>query len=253
MNLFKLTKFIPLILVLFALSMSSCKVQNVFVEEKYYEIDSTFFMKPELYEHIIRPGDKVSISVWDHDDLSVGSIYTIYNTNEVYGKWAAVAIDSTISVPKLGRVKLAGLSTREAEYYLAELFSKYIVDPIITLRVHNKEISVLGKVKSPGHFNLESDQLNIMDAIALSEGMVPYADKKRVRLVRQGKAYLVDLTRLDTYHLTNLNVRAGDILVIPSKNDAKFDRKINVIIPFASAISALSIAATFLYPALSGN
>lgn len=253
MDLAQKFKLLLPMLVLFALSMSSCKVQNIFVEEKYYEMDSTFFMQPELYEHVIRPGDKISVSVWDHDDLSVGSIYTIYNTNEVYGKWASVAIDSTISVPKLGRVKLAGLSTREAEYHLADLFSKYIVDPIITLRVHNKEISVLGKVRTPGHYNLESDQLNIMDAIALAEGMVPYANKKEVRLVRNGKAYLVDLTRLDTYHLTNLNVRAGDILVVPSKHDAKFDQKINTIIPFASAISALSIAATFLYPALSGN
>ncbi len=253
MTLFKLTRYLPPLVVLFALSMTSCKVQNIFVEDKYYEIDSTFFTQPELYEHIIRPGDKISVSVWDHDDLSVGSIYTIYNTNEVYGKWASVAIDSTISLPKLGRVKLAGLSTREAEYYLTDLLSQHIVNPIITLRVHNKEISILGQVKTPGHYNLESDQLNIMDAIALAEGMINYADKKHVRLVRNGKAYLVDLTKLNTYHLANLNVRAGDILVVPSKNDAKFDHKINVIIPFASAISALSIAASFLYPVLQGN
>lgn len=240
-------------LTLFALSMSSCKVQNMFVEDKHYEIDSTFFLKPELYEHVIRPGDKITISVWDHDDLSIGSIYTIYNSNEVFGKWVTVGIDSTIPVPKLGRVHIAGLHISEAESLLSEKLGKYVVDPAITIKVLNKEINVMGKVRTPGQYTLEKDQTTVMDALAMAEGTVYYADKKKVRLVRDGKTYILDLTKLDAYHLTNLTVRAGDLLIVPSKRASVFDQKINVIIPFASAISALSIAASFLVPVIQGN
>ncbi|MFT4525324.1 MAG: polysaccharide export outer membrane protein [Bacteroidia bacterium] len=253
MNLFKLTKFLPPIIVFFALSMSSCKVQNMFVEDKHYEIDSTFFLKPELYEHVVRPGDKITISVWDHDDLSIGSIYTIHNSNEVFGKWVTVGIDSTIPVPKLGRVHIAGLHISEVESLLTEKMSKYVVNPAITVKVLNKEVNVIGKVRTPGQYTLEKDQTTIIDALAMAQGTVYYADKKHVRLVRDGKTYILDLTKLDAYHLTNLTVRAGDLLIVPSKKASVFDQKINVIIPFASAISALTIAASFIVPALQGN
>jgi len=246
MSLLKKVQLLPPLLVLLAVGMSSCSVQNVFVENRYYQIDSTFFLKPELYEHVIRPGDKITISVWNHDDLSIGSIYTIYNSNEVFGKWVTVGIDSTIPVPKLGRVHLAGLKISEAEKTLTQKFSNHIVDPAVTVKVLNKEITVLGKVRSPGQYILEKDQTTVMDALAMAEGTIYYADKKHVRLVRNGKTYLINLTKLNTFHLTNLTIRAGDLLIVPSLKASVFDQKINVIIPFASAISALSIAASFL-------
>ena len=87
--------------------LPSCKTQNIFKDSKeerkalQEELDSAFLFDPN-YQYIIRKDDKVNISVWGQEDISVGSVYGIYNSNEVYGKWLLVDANGCIEVPKIG-------------------------------------------------------------------------------------------------------------------------------------------------------
>ncbi|RZJ33961.1 MAG: hypothetical protein EOO18_08660, partial [Chryseobacterium sp.] len=69
---------------LFLLVLFSCKTYNVLEEEKPSTSMQDFSFDPN-YEYKIRKDDKITLSVWGQDDLSVGSVYGIYNSNEVYG------------------------------------------------------------------------------------------------------------------------------------------------------------------------
>ena len=68
---------------------SACKTSNILVEPKSDRdtdeaiLDSVFAYDAN-YEYHIKKDDKISISVWGEDNLSVGSTYGIYNSNEVY-------------------------------------------------------------------------------------------------------------------------------------------------------------------------
>ena len=75
-------------------------------------LDSSFVYNKN-YQYRIRKDDKITISVWGQDELSVGSCYGIYNSNEVYGKWLMVDENGNIELPKLGSMKVLNVTLIE--------------------------------------------------------------------------------------------------------------------------------------------
>jgi len=69
--------------------LSSC-TQNLFVRPQPLPLTSTLDVGPG-YQYQLRKDDKISLSVWDHEELSVGSIYGHFSGNENEGKWTMVA------------------------------------------------------------------------------------------------------------------------------------------------------------------
>jgi len=94
------------------LLFTSCKTYNL-IENKTGPMDKAVFSYDVNYQYKIRKDDKISISVWGEDNLSVGSVYGIYNSNEVYGKWLLVDINGNIEVPRIGTKNVVGKTIPE--------------------------------------------------------------------------------------------------------------------------------------------
>jgi polysaccharide export outer membrane protein len=239
-----------LYILLLVVVLSSCKTQNIMEEHKedvrYQHVysDSVFMYKPN-YEYRIRKDDKITMSIWDHDDLSIGSLYGIYNSNEVYGKWVLVDAHGQVTLPRIGNFTIGGMTVIEAKDSLAKLYGKWIVNPIIEVKVINKEINVLGEVKTPGKFVVDKDNNTIFDIVARAGDFDFYANKKCVKIIRQDGATVkminVDLTHADNYLNRNIQVLPGDMVIVPSKKNKEFDKRISTIIPIVSSISALAL------------
>jgi polysaccharide export outer membrane protein len=241
-----------LLLLLFA----SCKTQNLFVQEKKDRIyqhlapDSAFAFD-EKYEYRISKDDKISISFWGHDDLSVGSLYGIYNSNEVYGKWLLVDVRGNITLPRLGNFRIEGLSVAQAEDSLTHLYKKWVVNPVIDVKVLNKEITIIGELRNPGKYVVERDNNSLLDLVAQAGGYEFYANLKCIKVIRQYgqtvKMINLDLTGSGDYRSRNIQLHPGDLVVVPSKKNKEFDKRIATIIPLATSVSAAAISiGTFL-------
>jgi polysaccharide export outer membrane protein len=81
----------------------SCKTQNLSVS-KTDTNNAESFLYDANYQYKIRKDDKILISVLGEDNLSVDSVYGIYNSNEVYGKWLMVDTNGAIEIPKIGTI-----------------------------------------------------------------------------------------------------------------------------------------------------
>ncbi|WP_202244577.1 polysaccharide biosynthesis/export family protein [Fulvivirga sediminis] len=228
--------------------LGSC-TQNLF-QSKKKGIDPVFYQSDSL-TYTIKKDDKISISIWGHDDLGVGSIYGIYNSNEVYGKWLMVDKNGFIDVPKLGQFQIEGLSVREAEITLTKQFSTWIKEPIINVKVLNKEITVLGEFTSPGKLGLERDKNQLIDVLGFAGDFDFYADKSDIQVIREidGETYVahIDLTTIDGYHEKNIAILPGDVVYAPSRKGKTFDKKVTTLIPIGSAVSTLAIIASFIF------
>jgi len=127
-----------IMLCLSAVLFSSCATQNIVTlqnnDSKALQAQTSVFNYDPNYEYTLQKDDKVSISIWDNDDLSVGSVYGIYNSNEVYGKWLMLDAAGNVTIPKLGEINLMGLTVPQAKEKLAIGFKKWIVNPIIEVR-----------------------------------------------------------------------------------------------------------------------
>ena len=230
--------------------LASCKTMNVLESSKkeYKELqanmDSAFFYDPS-YEYRIQKDNKVSISVWGQEELSVGSVYGIYNSNEVYGKWLLVDSKGNIEVPKLGTMKIAGMSVIELKDTLKTRFSRWIVNPIVDVKVLNKEITVLGEVRDPAVVPVDKDNNTLLEIISRTGGFDSYANMKYIKILRQEGEHVrvasVDLSKTGDLLAKNIQLHPGDVIVVPSRKYKEFDKRVSVIIPFTTAITAAAI------------
>ena len=230
--------------------LTSCRTQNLFTEEAKkdrHPVSATdsLLLFDEDYQYTIRKDDKISISVWGHDDLSVGSTYGIYNSNEVYGKWLMVDVEGAIEVPRFGHMEVENMTILQLKRRIKDSVSQLLVNPIVDVKVLNREISLMGEFKSPATIKIDKERNYLLDMVAQAGGFDAYANKSCVKVFRQRGEHTqiitVDLTTKGDYRYKNLPLYPGDIVIAPSRGYKEFDRRISVIIPFTSAMTASAI------------
>ncbi len=243
-------RYLLFIVVLF--SVASCKTSTVLMEKKrdrkagVEDLDSTFHYNPN-YEYRIRKNDKITTSVWGQDELSVGSAYGIYNSNEVYGKWLLVDSEGTIELPKIGKMYVLGSTIAELKDTLKKSYAKWINNAIVDVKVLNREIAILGEVRNPQVFTVYKDHNTLLEIISMGGGFEFYANTKYVKVLRQEGADVkvanIDMSESGDYSMKNIQLYPGDVVVVPSKKNKDFDNRISNLIPFASAITSVAILA----------
>jgi polysaccharide export outer membrane protein len=231
-------------LTLIVLLFTSCRTQNLLVSKKEKD-DKSYFVYDENYQYKIRKDDKISISVWGEDDLSVGSEYGIYNSNEVYGKWLLVDANGNIEVPKLGTKNVLSKTIPELKAEIKNELKQYLVNPIVDVKVLNKEITILGEVRNPNTIQVDKDHNNLFELISKTGGFDFYANLKSIKVLRQEgndvRVTNIDLTNVTTILNQNILLHPGDIVIVPSKKYKEFDKRVSTIIPFTTTVSAAAI------------
>ena len=229
---------------LFLFLLVSCKTYNVLEEEQPSQNMQDFSYDPS-YEYRIRKDDKITLSVWGQDDLSVGSVYGIYNSNEVYGKWLLVDVNGNIEIPKLGTTPVVGKSLPELKEEIKTKLKKWLVNPIVDVKVLNKEIAVMGEVRNPAVIQVDKDHNTLLELVSKAGGFEMYANLKSIKILRQEgenvRVTNIDLTRMKDVPNQNIILHPGDYIIVPSKKSKDFDKRISTIIPFATVTSAAAI------------
>lgn len=244
-------KHLPLLFSLVSIVfLQSCYTQNLFVETARSKAvvlsteDSLVYFN-DSYEYTIRVDDKISISVWGHDELSVGSTYGIYNSNEVYGKWLMVDTDGTIEVPRFGIIKVKDLTLPELKRNMKDSLSLILKNPVVDVKVLNREISLVGEFRDPATIPVDKEKNYLLDIIAQVGGFDHYANLKCIKVYRQvGKdthILNIDLTVKGDYRFKNIPLYPGDIVIAPSRSYKEFDRRVSVIIPLTSVLTSAAI------------
>ena len=158
--------------------------------------------------YIIGAGDILDISVWKNDELS---------------KLVPVLPDGYISFPLVGEVKAAGKSVAQFQKDLKEKLVRYIPQPslaVIVQGVRSMRIYVIGKVKSPGIFDLNAN-INVLQALTMAQGLNPFAKRNKIKILRkidnQTKIYEFKYDDVSAGQNLEQNIEMvrGDIIVVP--------------------------------------
>ncbi len=124
-------------------------------------------------EYKIGPRDVLQVTVWKQPELSVNEL--------------VVRLDGKISFPLVDDVQAADLSPHELKAVLTERLSEYIAAPHVTgvvREINSKLIYVIGEVAREGPVVFRSE-MRIVDALAVAGGFRQFADKDRVKLIRE--------------------------------------------------------------------
>ncbi|GFH85587.1 polysaccharide biosynthesis/export family protein [Bacteroides acidifaciens] len=139
-----------------------------------------------------------------------------------------VSNEGTVDFPVLGELKLGGLTKKEAEQMIVEKLKPYIKEtPIVTVRMVNYKISVIGEVTRPGTFTINNEKVNLLEALAMAGDMTVYGLRDNVKLIREdahGKQQIItlDLNKTETILSPYYWLQQNDIVyVTPNKAKAR--------------------------------
>lgn len=128
----------------------------------------------------------------------------------------------------MGTLHIGGLTKGEAESLIREKLKGYIKEnTIVTVRMANYKISVIGEVNRPGTFTISNEKVNLFEALAMAGDMTVYGLRDNVRLIREdadGHQHIITLNmnRADIIQSPYYYLQQNDILyVTPNKTKAK--------------------------------
>ncbi len=163
-------------------------------------------MDSDSYEYRIGPMDLIEVEVFQAGELS---------------RTARVNTQGYVSLPLIGPVKVAGLTTGEAERRIEKVLGeKYLQDPHVTVFIkeyESQKITVEGWVKNPGVFPLKG-KTTFLQAIANAKGMDRLADFSEVAIFRtvegKTKGYILSYTKVRSGQQPDPVLKSGDIIVV---------------------------------------
>ncbi len=224
--------------------INSC-AQNLYDPKGYTGKEEGTTYESYQYEHRLMAGDQLSLSVWDHPDLSIGSVFVAIGKDPEQGKWVTIDQNGNALLPMIGEIHIGGMSLKEAEEFLENSYSEYVTSPQITLKVINLEVTISGEVEKPGVYSIERQSIPLTKLIGLSGGITHYAKTSSVQILR-GNPAIPDLTIADMRYLKNMGasdiqIYPEDVVYIPSRRAKRFDNASQKAVPFVGIVSALAI------------
>jgi polysaccharide export outer membrane protein len=127
-----------------------------------------------------------------------------------------------IDYPRIGRLKLSGLSSRDAKNLLAERLKDYLAQPAIEVRILNYRITILGEVGAQGPIYASNQKMNIIDAISAAGGIPISGRKDNVLIIRETgnkrEFARVDLNSRNVFNSPYFYLKQNDIVYVePSR------------------------------------
>lgn len=204
----------------------------------------------------VRPEDKLSIVVKSKDPavsdlfnlpvysqrvgtggVSAGNGTTVRNYNPSASDGISLyTVDPAgcIDFPLLGKLKIEGMTRSEvAGFIKGELMGRDLVkDPTVTVEFVNAGVNLIGEVTVPGRYDLNTDHLNLIEAIALAGDLTINGRRDNVRVLREenGKinVYTVDLTNLkNTAASPVYYLRQNDVVYVEPNDMRKREATVN--------------------------
>lgn len=133
-----------------------------------------------------------------------------------------------INFPMLGEIHVGGLTKIEIENQIIDRLKVYLKEvPLVTVRIVNYRISVLGEVNGPGSFIVSNEKINLLEALAMAGDLTLYGRRDNVRLIRTGQdnkqeIITFDLNKAETVFSPYYQLQQNDIIyVTPNKAKAK--------------------------------
>ena len=234
----KLTHF--LLAAVAVVLLASCKTpKNVAYIQNSDYIDYT---KSEyLYDARIMPKDILTITISTVNpaasepfNLVVRNPLNSSGNNISYSNGALqtylVDNNGCIDFPVVGTLQVGGLTKAMCEKLIHDKIKRYMnaeENPIVTVRMSNYKISVLGEVNRPGMFTVSNEKINIFEALAKAGDLSIYGVRDRVKLIRENakgrkEIHTVNLNDADIVNSPYYYLQQNDVLYVePNSVKAK--------------------------------
>lgn len=255
--------------VLVALLFASCKPSEEIAYIADAQRDSAFALKGQ-FSGGIQANDLLSIYVASETPestiqfnqetnkiavLTDGDNRTVLNSGSTTVSGYLVNHDGDIIFPVLGRIHVLGLTHNElAALIEKQLISQgHITDPVVTVKLMNFKVCVLGDVARPGQLVVSGERLTIFEALSMVGDLTIYGQRHNVTIVREENGVRtigeVDLSSKSVFDSPYYYLHQNDVVYVEpnmrKKKNAERDPMTMTYI--SSAVSIVSVISSVFY------
>lgn len=150
--------------------------------------------------------------------------YTTTGTFQSTGGYL-VNTDGFIQLPILGNIKVLGITKKKLKEQITDMLveKKLLIDPIVSIRHLNFEVTVIGEVGKPSVITVPSEQLSLLKALGLAGDITIYGNKDNVLLIREsnGKRVVKRINLNSTNFLTSsyYYLQPNDVLYVEANKN----------------------------------
>jgi polysaccharide export outer membrane protein len=156
--------------------------------------------------YVIGADDSLKIDVWHEQQLSVV---------------VPVRPDGKITLPLINDIQAAGFTPMQLEADITERLKKFVTDPVVSVSleaVNSKRVFLIGEIGRPGPEPI-TPGMTILQAIAAAGGLGPYANKKKIYILRgdpsHQQKFLFNYKKGLNGDMQGLTLIPGDTIVVP--------------------------------------
>jgi polysaccharide export outer membrane protein len=164
-------------------------------------------------DYVLQPSDLLNVQVFQEENLK---------------RDVRVSQEYSITLPLIGKVDVKGLSLRQAEELIRQLYDRdYLVNPqvnVVVVEYAKRSVNVIGQVNQPGAVLFPQEQgLTLLDAISRAGGFSRLANRSQVKLTRtnaDGKTDTYIINADDLIKGTSSNswpLLVNDIVFVPER------------------------------------
>ncbi len=247
------------------LFLSSCGVQ--YKQVPYFQdiIDTAFLQEDISNSSVLRiqKDDILGITVSSLNS-EASAIFNMGSTSSVQGNVGGninpiltangflVDKEGQIQLPLVGSITVAGLTTKAARELIQIRLQDYLREPVVSLRVVNLKVSVLGDVARPGVYPVQNERVSIAEAISMAGDLTITGIRSNVLLIREleGKRTYIrlDLQKRDLFNSPYFYLQNNDVIYVQPGNSkyASVDSSYRNVSIILSALSVIALIITRL-------
>ena len=154
------------------------EIEDLDQPDQSYEIE-----KDSAY--VIKAGDELYITVSTSDNEPNNFNTRDIGFTDIDLLSYLVDLEGFAKLPYIEKIKLSGLTIDEATSTIKTELSQYLYQPVVSMKIVNARITVLGEVQAPGNYLINNKAINIYQALGLAGDITTYGNRKKVLIVRE--------------------------------------------------------------------
>lgn len=163
--------------------------------------------------------------------------------------------DGDIIFPVLGKIHVLGMTHAELKSSIEERLKAegHVLDPIVTVKLMNFRVCVLGDVARPGQLVVQGERLTIFEALSMVGDLQISGQRENVTVIREedGKRVIgtINLASKNVFDSPYYYLHQNDVIYVEPnlRKKRNADRDPVVLTYISSAVSIISVMSSVAY------
>lgn len=160
-------------------------------------------------------------------------------------QYYTVDAEGNIAFPVLGKLHVAGLTQAQVIEMIQDQLKEQIINPLVTMRFLNANVTVLGEVNNPGSYPLNNGRMTILEALGAAGDLTPYGRRTNVLITRENNGKLefarLDLTKDEVFTSPYFYLQQNDVIVVePNQARSTSNQTISLWLSMVGTVASAS-------------